>query len=302
MPVESLSQFFQVPINVAIFQWYPHQVLRSYMRLMGRFYFSRRQAERERHLRSLRETLRNGRHGNSCGPDLEASVLQGIYDHYFEKLLLAYWGYDRMRNFLLKRVSLVHADLLDAALREGRGVVLATAHYGAVEFLPGTLTLRGYPVTMVVRYKTAKLKRTLEHRASRVNVRLLDLEEGGIVSKAMKSLKEGRIFVTELDEMKLWKPSAHKMMNFFGHRVPLDRAVELLHRRSGSPVVLGLMERLGNWRYQLVFETATEHHAAPTGLGPDAQLLKQLEHYIYDAPDHWYIWNDLHHLEQFQTA
>ena len=102
--------------------------------------------------------------------------------------------------------------------------------------------------------------------------------------------------------MKLWKPTACKMMNFFGRRVPLDRGVELLHRRTGAPILLGLMERHGGLRYQLVFEQPQEHLAAPTGLGPDAQLLKRLEHYIYDAPDHWYIWNELNHLEQFQTA
>lgn len=302
MPVENLSRFFQNPINGVIFQWYPHQVLHCYIRMLGRFYFSKRPEEKQRYLRSLRETLRNGRHGNSCSLDLENSVLQGIFDHYFEKLLLAYWGYARMRNFLLKRVSLVHADLLNRALKEGRGVILTTAHYGAVEFLPGTLSLSGYPVTMVVRFKTWKLKKALEHRAKRVNVQIFDIAEGNIIHKAMHCLSEGRIFVTELDEMKHWKPTAHKMMNFFGRRVPLDRAVELLHKRSGSPVVLGLMERLGDWRYQLVFETASEHLAAPIGLGPDAQLLKQLEHYIYDAPDHWYLWNDLHHLERFQAA
>ena len=43
----------------------------------------------------------------------------------------------------------------------------------------------------------------------------------------------------------LWKPTAHKVMNFFGRRVPLDRGVELLHRRTGAPVLLGLMERVG---------------------------------------------------------
>ena len=102
--------------------------------------------------------------------------------------------------------------------------------------------------------------------------------------------------------MSSWKPTANKVMNFFGRRVALDRTVELLHRRTGAPVLLALMERVGTLNYQLVLESPQEHHAAPTGLGADAQLLKRLEHYIYDAPDHWYIWKDLHHLEQFQPA
>jgi lauroyl/myristoyl acyltransferase len=122
------------------------------------------------------------------------------------------------------------------------------------------------------------------------------------MSRALAGLRRGRIFITELDEMESWKPVAHKTMNFFGRRVPLDRTVELLHRRTGAPVLLALMERVDALRYQLVLEKPQEHHAAPIGLGPDAQMLKRLEHYVYDAPDHWYIWKDLRHLDQLQLA
>ena len=122
------------------------------------------------------------------------------------------------------------------------------------------------------------------------------------MTRALAALRGGRIFITELDEMSSWKPTASKVMNLFGRRVTLDRTVELLHRRTGAPVLLALMERVGTMNYQLVIEPPHEHHAAPTGLGPDAQLLKRLEHYIYEAPDHWYIWKDLHHLEHLQPA
>ena len=102
--------------------------------------------------------------------------------------------------------------------------------------------------------------------------------------------------------MKLWKPTACKMMNFFGRRVPLDRGSSFCTGAPAPRFSSVSWSGVGGLRYQLVFEPPQEHHAAPTGLGPDAQLLKRLEHYIYDAPDHWYIWNELHHLEQFQTA
>jgi lauroyl/myristoyl acyltransferase len=120
--------------------------------------------------------------------------------------------------------------------------------------------------------------------------------------RALAALRGGRIFITELDEMASWKPTAHKVMTFFGRRVPLDRTVELLHRRTGAPVLLALVERVGVLKYQLILETPQEHYAAPTGLGPDAQLLKRLEHYVYDLPEHWYIWKDLRHLEQLPAA
>jgi len=230
MSATSLSRFVQSPLNAAIFSWYPPLVLRCYVRTLGRVYFNRKPREWERYLRSLQVIPGMARRAAGSPRELERRVLHGICDHYFEKMLMAYWGLPKVRRFLLNQTRIVGPDLLTGAL--GRG----------------------------------------------------------------------RIFITELDEMKAWKPTADKVMSFFGRRVQLDRAVELLHRRTGAPVLLGLMERVGRQRYQLVLEEPQEHHAAPTGLGPDAQLLKRLEHYIYDSPDHWYIWDELHHLDRHQAA
>jgi Kdo2-lipid IVA lauroyltransferase/acyltransferase len=302
MSAGNLSRFFQAPVNAAIFAWYPPLVLRSYVRMLGRLYFHKKPLERSLYLQALRETFRASHLRREVDAELEKRVLHGIFDHYFEKMLSAYWGYERVRAYLLQRVTLVHADLLDGALSEGRGVIISTGHFGAVEFLPGSLAFRGYPITMVVKYKTQQLKRTMEEIARRAGVEAIDAAEGSVMPRALAALRGGRIFITELDEMSSWKPTAHKVMNFFGRRITLDRTVELIHRRTGAPVLLALMERVGTMRYQLVLETPQEHHAAPTGLGPDAQLLKRLEHYVYDAPDHWYIWKDLHHLEQLQPA
>ena len=302
MSAGSLSRFIQSPVNAAVFGWYPPCVLRCYVRTLGRVYFSKKPEERERNLRFLRQTAGLAARRGGVDATLERRVLDGIFDHYFEKMLMAYWGLPKIRRFLLGHVDLVGRDLLDTALAGGRGAILSTAHFGAVEFLPATLALRDYPVTMVVNYKTKRLKRTLEAIADALRVELLDVAEGAVIPRALSALRRGRIFITELDEMESWKPTAGKVMNLFGRRVALDRSVELLHRRTGAPVILGLMERVGRRNYHLALEAPQEHHAAPTRLGPDAQLLKRLEHYIYDHPDHWYIWKDLGHLENFQPA
>ena len=118
------------------------------------------------------------------------------------------------------------------------------------------------------------------------------------MSRALAALRGGRIFITELDEMSSWKPTAHKVMNFFGRRVasgPDGGTAAPAYRRTDPPCPHGTSPARMN--YQLVIEAPQEHQAAPTGLGADAQLLKRLEHYVYDAPDHWYIWKELHYLD-----
>jgi lauroyl/myristoyl acyltransferase len=281
---------------------YPPCVTRCYIRRLGEIYFILRPGEKSKYTRQAREVLSRRRNHSFCPVRFDRQILHGIFDHYFEKMLMAYWGLDRIRNFLGRQVRMVHGDLLDGALAEGRGAILTTGHFGAVEFLPATLALRKYPVSMVVKYKTARLKRTLESIADILAVELIDADEGGVIPRALSALRAGRLFIIELDEFDHWRPTDRKVMNFFGSQIMLDRAVELLQRRSGAPVLLGLMERLGSRNYQLVIESPAEHMPAPTGLGHDAQLLKRLEHYIYDRPGHWYIWKEITALSSFAVS
>ena len=92
MSAGNLSRFIQSPFNAAIFSWYPPCVLRSYVRFLGRLYFNKIPRERDRHLCALRETAGRANRGAGTAGELEKRVLRGICDHYFEKMLMAYWG------------------------------------------------------------------------------------------------------------------------------------------------------------------------------------------------------------------
>ena len=61
----------------------------------------------------------------------------------------------------------MHADLLDAALAEGRGVIISHRSLRRGGVPPGSLAFRGYPITMVVKYQTRQLKMTMEGIARR---------------------------------------------------------------------------------------------------------------------------------------
>ena len=158
MSRRGLSLFLQHPVNCALFSCSPPALSCAWVRLLGRLWFRAHPGEKDRYTGPLREIL-GGRRPSADSVDVTASrMLLGVMEHYYEKLLTAYWGFSRMRRMLLERVTFVHGDLLDTGLDLGRGVILTTAHFGAVEFLPAALAFRGYPVTMAVRYGTPRLK------------------------------------------------------------------------------------------------------------------------------------------------
>jgi lauroyl/myristoyl acyltransferase len=283
----NLSKFCQARFNVILFRVLPFWASRWYLFLIGKIYYFLKKQEKA----LIQATLRH-----IFGGDLEPSSLKilikdafrGIIDHYHEKLFVAYSNFPRLLKFLCNRIKLQGEEELREILAQGRGIILVTGHYGAVEFLPGALAVRGYPVTMICRFQTSRLRESLLERAEAVGLHLVDSEEGNVFLAAAKALKSGRIVITECDEFDEWRPAENQEVNFLRCSLPGDRTLELLQRRSGAPVVTALMQRNGKKWY-----TMNLAPVRPNSLGTDTtaqRCLQILESSIQDSPSHWYQW------------
>jgi len=221
-------------------------------------------------------------------------TFNGIFSHYHEKLLTAYFPYNKVCRFILKQVNLEKQYLLDEALARGKGVILVTAHFGAVEFLPTSLALNGYKVTMVVRFKTERLRRALTQRAARLGITLLDATEGeGVVFSACQALRSNQILITECDEFDAWRPHRNLQARFLGCSAPLDRTLDLFHRRHHSPVIFGLVCRLQRNRYKLRLHSLVDEAQNAQTTTISHRALRVLEQYIHMAPHQWYQWKQV---------
>ena len=226
-------------------------------------------------------------------------VRAGIIDHYHEKLYLAFKSYPTIRGNCLNRVKLSNQEVLDQALAQGRGVLLITGHYGALEFMPGALAFRDYPLSVMVHCKTPRLKAILEERSAQADTELMDPKSGEVFFTALEHLKRGRVLVTQCDEISMWKPYKDKTTEFLGLTVPLDRSMDLLARKSKAVVVMGLVHRRGRRRYELELLDPAAHPAGQGQTQVSAQCLSVLSEYILQEPHQWYEWKK---LNQFLPA
>lgn len=218
-------------------------------------------------------------------------VFRGIFDHYHEKLFLAHSQVQGLEKFLKKHIRLKDEASLQEALHQGRGVILVTGHFGAVEFLPAVLAAHGYPVSIIMRFQTQSLQTSLLQRATLADLELIDADKGNVLVAALKALKQGRILITECDEFEQWRPNPKQEINFLGSSLAYDRTLDILQLRSGAPVILALVKREEEKRYQLHFSpiaTAT----GPEKKGVGEQCLELLEAAIYAAPGQWYQWKE----------
>ena len=285
----SLSKFCQARLNVVLFCWLPFSVSRFYFALIGKLYFLFKRREKGLISRTVRHVLGRGLPTTELKPTIR-QTFRGIIDHYHEKLFVAYSNFGRLLRFLDESINLSGEEELQKALATGKGVILVTGHFGAVEFLPGCLAIKGYPVSMVCRFQTNRLRQTLHERAERVNLDIIDAEKGNVFLAAVKALKAGRILITECDEFDEWRPGEMHKTQFFNIRLDADRSLDILHKRSGAPVVTALLHRNGKKRYTLNLGAVANGNGASTASPLGVQCLSVLEEAVLADPAQWYQW------------
>lgn len=288
-----LSRFLQWRFNIFLIRWLPKIVVRPYLVLLGRIYHFFKSDEKEEIKKNLTAILR--RFPERKPTDLIVRrTFRGIYHHYHEKLIIAYAHFGRVCRFLLDRVALEGQHLIDESLSQGRGVILVTAHFGAVEFLPLFLALKGYPVTMVVRFKTPRLKRALVERGASKGITLLDANNGeSVVFSALQALKSNQILITECDEFKAWRTYRNRETRFLKCSCPLDRTLDLLHRRYHSPVISGVVCRNSGNHYKLRLHSLADGAKKAEEATISSRALGILEQYIHKAPEQLYQWKEV---------
>lgn len=284
----NLSKFCQMPFSRFLARQAPLRFSQLYLTCLGKLYFLTHPQEQE----LIRQTIRRVFACQLAEPALRRLIRRtfaGIITHYQEKLFLAYAAEARVRSYLSTRLELQGTEALQEALARGRGVILVTGHFGAVEFLPGALGLHGYPAAIIVRPQTKELAASLARRAELVNLTLIIPEHGKVLPAALQALRQGRILITEADEFEMWRPGPAAPVKFLGFQLPADRTLEVLHRRSGSPVLTALVHREPPRRYTLRISPAVTP-APPQEVG--AQCLHRLEQAILAHPEQWYQWKE----------
>ncbi len=292
LELKDLSSFLQLSWNTWIFGNLPSWMSRLYLQGLGAAYFQFAAKERAAIKRSLEATLGPAPNRRQTRRRW-AQARAGIIDHYHEKLYLAFKSYPTIRSNCLKRVEIRNQDVLDRALARGKGVILITGHYGALEFMPGALAFREYPLSVMVHCKTPRLKAILEERAAGAGTELMDPKSGEVFFTALEHLKRGRVVITQCDEISMWRPYKDKTTSFLGLTVPLDRSMDILARKSGAVVLMGLVHRQGGRRYQLELLDPAVHPAAQGEKQVSVRCLSVLTEYIYARPNHWYEWKKL---------
>lgn len=180
-------------------------------------------------------------------------------------------------------------DRVDKALKEGRGIILLTAHFGNWEFVGAYMRIMGYKGTIVGRriyfhkYNDWLVKHRLIHNA-------VTIYRDESPKKILKVLKDngvlGMLADQDIDSIE------GVFVDFFGKQAYTPVAPVRLAMASGAPIMPCFMVRNGS-RYDFIIEDPIYVEK-----GPDREesvkyytqkWTKVLESYVRKYPEQW-VW------------
>ena len=138
-----------------------------------------------------------------------------------------------------RRLVWDNRELLERAAAEGRGVLIATAHFGSWELLGTALARQGLPLHAVVRPLRGALNEQIVRARLESGLRLIAAR--GAIRGMLRALSEGGVVCMLVDQVM----PLHKgvFVPFFGRPASTSPGLSAAARRTGAPVLVGVSIR-----------------------------------------------------------
>jgi KDO2-lipid IV(A) lauroyltransferase len=181
-------------------------------------------------------------------------------------------------------VDLKGREHLDKVLAEGKGAIIATAHYGNWEVLGAGLSRDFAPLSVLVQTPSKDaFARLFEAYRRMVGVATYSNTGPQALRPVLRALRRGEIVGLLCDQH---GEAREGQATFFGHRVWVPLGPFTLARRTGAAIVPARAMREGDRHVLEFFEPV------PLSDSPDENaqaLMSRYEAWIRERPDHW-LW------------
>jgi len=266
--------------------------------------FRYRAGKRSEIVRNLRRVL-----GDELGPDEAERLAQ----EYFRRISCEVIDVMRLRGrarSLGKLVEIRGREHLDAALAEGKGAILCTAHFGSYSSAFSLLHASGFPLTVIglLNWKHAPgmssverrfwdfvyARRLLRHRQRPMIEPLPGRLQ--VAAQAAVALRANEVVAICSDPAPI---DAHRTRSveipFLGRQARLAPGVVTLARLTGAPVLMAFIRRSADYHHQVleISPPVPMQGETATAFG---RCVAAIEAAIRTSPAHWEFWGNTENL------
>ena len=205
--------------------------------------------------------------GDALPPERRDAIVRTTFQTMTKNVFLYFREPALDRRFFEEEVEIEGLELLDAALKKGRGVIIVGGHIGSWELAMFKVAACGYPLNLVAkRMHSAQTDAFLVETRRRMGVRTIVHRDSAW--DVMRVLRRGGIVVAVMDQN--MKRSQGIFADFFGVPACTVKSTAALAAHARPALLLGYALRLPDGRHRVVMEDSLEF--AYTG-DRDADLL-----------------------------
>lgn len=243
------------------------------------------------HLIPHRREIALGNLDIAYGDSLSREKKHQIAREAFRNLVTSLMEFFRAPSMLREakeRFEFVGTEHMDQAFARGKGVVFVTSHLGNWEYLSLLPSLRGYPMSAVVREtRNPYIYRWIQ--GLRAEMKLNPLNKKNSARAVLSELGQNHMVAILIDQ---WAGREGIRVEFFGKQTSTTSIPYRLARKTGAAIVPGYCLRTSPGRYQISIFPEVPIPAAQTHEQENAttlQLNRWLEGEILRHPEQW-IW------------
>jgi KDO2-lipid IV(A) lauroyltransferase len=265
-----------------LFQLLPYRLALFLGEILGDITFEVIKLRRKVALKNLRR----------CFKEKSAGELKRIAKRSYRNIGKSFVEYALFPRLARKKLSEIvefkHAEHFDQALKEGRGVVLLTGHFGSWELMAAAVSRMGYPVDLLVGEQHNQLVDKLMNKYRRMMGAGI-IKAGTSARGVIRALKQNRL-VAMLSDQDAGKDGV--LINFFGYPASTPKGPAAFSLKTQAPIIIGFIIR-GDRKKQKVILSKLDPLQDGDDKEENIKRITQrytsiLECYVRKYPDHWY--------------
>ncbi|MCB0195818.1 MAG: lysophospholipid acyltransferase family protein [Anaerolineae bacterium] len=227
------------------------------------------------------------------GPQTSEGEIQRCARLTFNTLLYNYFDLFRLPRLdddAVRQLVVVNGwDNVEAALAEGKGIVMTSAHLGNIEVVLYAMLLRGLAITIPVeRIEPPEIFDYITALRTSKGLKLIPID--GPLIDLIRTLKKKGVAGLAGDRD---ITGTGQIIDFFGHSAHLPDGHIRLALRTGAPLIVGFSYRRPDQSYQATF--LPPYH--PPALGSEEErvaagmkfIVAEMEKAIAQAPEQWTV-------------
>jgi len=194
------------------------------------------------------------------------------------------------RQGLEAAVNCPNKELIETKFKEGKGVILLSAHFGNWEYVAASVALQlNLPLSVVVKpQRNPYVSDWMNNVRTRWNNDIVSL--GLSIRKIYQTLKEKKIVAMVADQR---GPQESIKVEFFGRKVSVHVGPVVLALKTGAPILYGIPVRQKDNSYKIVMHEISKDNLPENDEEKIIALSQRhtayLESFIREYPDQW-LW------------